>query len=228
MRGRARPCFRTRFTRPVAVLPAWTSFGGYWRAQCYRITRASSPSCGRASRSSTDRAGRLLRRLDGTLCRTRRPLAGLRAIVTPGSSNAGSDFGRTCCAMLTAVSAACFTVDSTVLRVSFHTEFAMETDVSIRSPTNRIARDSTTVPSLTSVRKTSPASLCTQSRVTTAAPRLGKPHLTRRVDRGFAKAVGLEVEVGFQHGRFLRRGWRGLALHWRLSPIYRHRLEETH
>ena len=98
--------------------------------------------------------------------------AALRAFGANGNSNAGNERGNTCCAKLTAASAACFTVDSTVLRVSFHTEFAAEKEVSSRLPTKRTACDSTTVPSLTRDLNMSPASVCTQSRVTTAAPRL--------------------------------------------------------
>ena len=56
----------------------------------------------------------------------RRAFFALTDFGIPGNSNAGSERGSTCCAMLTAVSAACFTVDSTVLRVSFQTEFAKE------------------------------------------------------------------------------------------------------
>jgi hypothetical protein len=89
-----------------------------------------------------------------------------------GSSNVGRDFGSTCCAISTAAVAACFTDDSTVLRVRFHMVFARVTEDSMRSPTKRMARDSTTVPSFTSVLNMPPASVCTQSRVMTVAPRL--------------------------------------------------------
>src|ERR1700756_1609559 len=50
---------------------------------------------------------------------------GLAVLATPAISNAGHDTGRaccTCCAIVTAASAACFTVDSTVLRASLQTE----------------------------------------------------------------------------------------------------------
>ena len=60
----------------------------------------------------------------GDLDRALRPFlvsspAVLRAFGANGSSNAGNERGSTCCAKLTAASAACFTVDSTVLRVYF-------------------------------------------------------------------------------------------------------------
>ena len=50
----------------------------------------------------------------------------LRRFGAIGSSNAGNERGSTCCAKVTAASAACLTVDSTVRRVSFHAVFAME------------------------------------------------------------------------------------------------------
>src|SRR5204863_2756091 len=37
----------------------------------------------------------------------------------------------------------------------------------------------------------------------------GKPHLARRVDRGFTDAVGLKGEIRFQHGRSFR--WVNLS-----------------
>jgi len=99
-------------------------------------------------------------------------LAGFAGDSIAGSVTLGSDFGRLSWTSVTAVSAACFTVDWTVVRACFQNEFAIANDPSRRSPTMRMVLDSTAVPSFTSVRKTLPASDCAHSRVTTAAPKL--------------------------------------------------------
>jgi hypothetical protein len=63
-----------------------------------------------------------------------------------GRVTLGNDFGRLFCTIVTAVSAACRTVDWTVVRACLHSELAVAKEFSRRSPTRRIVRDSGVLP----------------------------------------------------------------------------------
>ncbi len=148
-------------------------------------------------------------------------------MIAAGNSMRGSDFGSALLAIVTAASAACLTVVSTVLRVCRHRRLARVIDVSSWSPTNVTARDSTTVPSLTSVLNVLPASDCTQSLVTAAAPRLAS-HTWRDAARASSPNWnGRKLAVVFSMMDSWSGGWNGSRAWWRLTSMYRHCLEQT-
>src|SRR5215467_2894554 len=123
-RGRLRPRLRTRVSRPVAVRSGMDLLEGFMGGGAilqdhprfvvpFRARFARFTACARAGFLATFAACRVV--------------AALAVFGAPAAANAGSETGSaccTCCAMLAATLAACFTVDATVLRVPFQTEFA--------------------------------------------------------------------------------------------------------